>query len=275
MGNKERPYGAAEILLSAKHVTAYRGDTCVFQDLTLDLERGTQTAILGPNGSGKSTLVKLLTGEVHPVPRDETVLRLFGLDRWSVWDIRARLGIVSHDLQRDFPEEATGLEVLLSGFRSSLGVYPYQTFDFRERNRAGEVAEQVGVAQLADRHFATMSTGEQRRCLLGRALVHDPEALVLDEPTSGLDLQACFQYLATIRKLMSTGTTILLVTHHIHEIPPEIERVILLGRGRVLADGSKDSILTGPRLSRLFETPLEVGSAQGFFYAVPAPSSER
>jgi iron complex transport system ATP-binding protein len=135
--------------------------------------------------------------------------------------------------------------------------------------RATQLMEQLGVADLRDRRFATMSTGEQRRFLLGRALVHEPTALVLDEPTSGLDVKACFQYLDLVRGLIRTGTTIILVTHHLHEIPPEVSRVILLKGGEVLADGAKAEVLTSANLSRLFDTPIAVIGANGFYQVVP------
>jgi len=114
-----------------------------------------------------------------------------------------------------------------------------------------------------------MSTGEQRRFLLGRALISDPDTLLLDEPTSGLDLKACFQYLEIVRGLMQAGKTVILVTHHIHEIPPEVWRVVLLKDGAVVADGAKENILTSVQLSQLFDTPIELVHANGFYQAMP------
>jgi len=131
------------------------------------------------------------------------------------------------------------------------------------------VLDRLEVADLADRRYANLSTGEQRRFLLARALVHDPEVLVLDEPTSGLDLKACFEYIDLIRDLMREGKTLVLATHHVHEIPPEMERVVLLREGRVVADGAKTDVLTGERLSETFDTPVELVRANGFYQAVP------
>ena len=117
-----------------------------------------------------------------------------------------------------------------------------------------------------------MSTGEQRRCLLGRALVHDPIALVLDEPTSGLDLTATFHYLDLVRAHMRKGKTLLLVTHHIHEIPPEVERVVLLKQGKILQDGEKRAVLTEANLSVLFDCPVSLAQANGWYQALPGQS---
>jgi len=114
-----------------------------------------------------------------------------------------------------------------------------------------------------------MSTGEQRRHLLARSLVHDPSVLVLDEPTNGLDLQAQFQFFETVSRLIDTGKTIVLVTHHVHEIPKEVSRLVLLKSGAVLVDGPKEEVLTSKNLSELFEIPVKVSVTGGYFHASP------
>jgi iron complex transport system ATP-binding protein len=256
-------------IIEIKNVTAYRGTTRVFSNLSLDITPGCHTAILGPNGAGKSTLLKLLSREVYPVNRQDSYIRVFGQERWNVFDLRAHFGIVSHDLQQEYLGYIRGLSVILSGYYSSLDTWDYQQFSTEDRARAAQVMEMLGVAALHDRTFGAMSTGEQRRFLLGRALINDPDTLLLDEPTSGLDLKACFQYLALVRTLMQAGKTIILVTHHIHEIPPEISRVVLLKNGAVIADGAKSETLTSGQLSQLFDTPVELVRANGFYQAMP------
>ena len=259
--------------IEIERVTVYRGDTCVFHDLSLAINQGTHAAILGPNGAGKSTFLKLLAGEVHPLPRDETHIRLFGEEQWNVWDVRKRLGLVSHDLQHQYMEQVTGLKVVLSGYYASIGTYGHQDYTYAQIAQAHAVMEELGIGLLTDRRFAAMSTGEQRRCLLGRALVHDPVALVLDEPTSGLDLTATFHYLDMVRAHMKKGKTVLLVTHHLHEIPPEVERVILLKGGGVFEDGDKSLVLTEANLTRLFDRPIALVDAHGWYQALPGASS--
>ena len=256
-------------ILDIQHATVYRGDSCVFSDFSFALQEGEHAAIVGPNGAGKSTLLKLLAGEVHPLPNDETHIRLFGEEQWNVWDVRKRLGMVSHDLQHQYMEQVIGLKVVLSGYYSSIGIYSHQDFADTQIARARVVMEELGVGFLTDRKFSEMSTGEQRRCLLARALVHDPIALVLDEPTSGLDLTATFHYLDLVRAHMRKGKTLLLVTHHIHEIPPEIERVVLLKQGKILQDGEKRSIFTEANLSQLFDCPVSLAHANGWYQALP------
>lgn len=264
------PKVGARPILDIQHATVYRGDNRVFSDFSFVLHQGEHAAIVGPNGAGKSTLLKLLSGEVHPLALDNTKVSLFGEERWSVWDVRKQLGMVSHDLQRDYLICAEGLNVILSGFYASNDTYDHQTFSQEQIARAREVMRELRIEQLADRTFGHLSTGEQRRFLLGRALVHDPSVLVLDEPTSGLDLKACFQYLDLLRAQIRKGKTILLVTHHLHEIPPEIERVVLLKGGEIVADGTKANLLTDVNLSRLFDQPVTLVRGNGWYQAVPA-----
>ena len=256
-------------ILDIQHATVYRGDTCVFSDFSFMLREGEHAVILGPNGAGKSTLLKLLAGGVHPMPLEQTHIRLFGEEGGNVWDARKRLGLVSHDLQRDYLICAEGLNVVLSGFYASNDTYAYQEFSDLQVARAQEVMKELGVESLASRRFGHLSTGEQRRFLLGRALVHDPPVLVLDEPTSGLDLKACFQYLDLLRAQIRKGKTVLLVTHHVHEIPPEVDRVVLLKGGNILADGPKSNLLTDERISDLFGCPTKLVYANGWYQALP------
>ena len=257
-------------IIDIKHATVYREHTRVFDDLSLEITQGCNTAILGPNGAGKTTLLKLLLREIYPVHRDGSYVRIFGREQWNVWALRRHFGVVSHDLQQVYVGNARGLNVILSGYYSSIDTWAHQQFSTEDITRAHHVMRMLGVAALQDRPFAAMSTGEQRRFLLARALVHDPAALVLDEPTSGLDLKACFQYLAIVRGLMRDGKTLILVTHHIHEIPPEVSRVVLLKDGQVVADGEKSKVLSDDQLSTLFDTPITLVQANGFYQALPA-----
>jgi iron complex transport system ATP-binding protein len=256
-------------IIEIKNVTAYQGRSRALSNVSLEIPSGCHTVILGPNGAGKSTLLKLLSREIYPIQRDGSYVRVFGRDRWDVWELRAHFGIVSHDLQQEYVGHVRGMQVILSGYYSSIGTWDHQQFSAEFQARAMHIMETLHVAELRDRAFAAMSTGEQRRFLLGRALVNDPDTLILDEPTSGLDLKASFQYLDIIRALMQAGKTIILVTHHIHEIPPEMSRVVLLKEGEVMADGEKSTILTNDTLSQLFETPIALVHANGFYQAMP------
>lgn len=256
-------------LLEIEDARVFRGETRVFDGLSLRIEQGESTAILGPNGAGKSTLLRLLTRELYPVSREGSWVRILGAERWDVFTLRRQLGLVSHELQAEAPRRARGLDVVLSGFFASVGLHPHQEVTVAQIARAEALLRELGAAHLRDKPIAIMSAGEQRRCLLGRALVHDPPSLVLDEPTTNLDLKSAFELIALLRRLVRQGRTLVLVTHHVHEIPPEVSRVVLLREGRIFAEGPKGAVLTDENLSRLFDVPLHLVERNGFFQAFP------
>lgn len=253
-------------LIEFRDVTARRGPQIVFEELNLTIAQGRSTAVLGPNGAGKSTLLKLLTRELYPSSGQVEIL---GKDRWDVWELRKQLGIVSADLQQQYQPQATGWAVVLSGFYASNDVQMHQQFSDEMTAAAIAVVRQLGLADLVERPFAKMSTGQQRRFLLARALVHQPAALVLDEPTTGLDLTGQFECFGALRRLMQQGRTVVLVTHHVNEILPEIQDVILLKAGKVLRAGCKESVLTNENLTELFGCPVHLLRHQDSYQASP------
>lgn len=258
-------------LIDIRNATIWRGETRVFDNLTLTIERHERVAILGPNGSGKTTLLKTINRELYPVRRDGSWVRILGRERWNVWELRRHIGIVSHDLQQRYRPATTALEVVLSGFLASIGVHGIlgERIGAEEIGAARDILGELGIAELADTPLSSMSTGQQRRCLLGRALVHRPDTLILDEPTTGLDFAASFDYLARIRALARDGRNIIIVTHHLDEIPPEIGRVVVLDRGTIAADGPKESVLAPELLSRVYGTPIAVAEIDGHYLAYP------
>ena len=259
------------LLIDIRNATIWRGSTRVFERLTLTIAQHERVAILGPNGSGKTTLMKLINRELYPVASEDSSVAILGRDRWNVWELRKHIGVVSHDLQQRYTPTTTALEVVVSGYYSSIGVHGALSRLVVEDQveAARRILAELGVADLENTALRSMSTGQQRRCVLGRALVHNPQTLILDEPTAGLDLAASFDYLARIRQLASAGRNIVLVTHHLNEIPPEVERVILLSEGRVAADGDKASVLTAETLSQVYRTPIRVREIDGYFLAYP------
>lgn len=261
-------------LIDIKNATIYRGSTRVFDKLTLRINQHEPAAILGPNGSGKTTLLKVITRELYPMQREGTSVRILGRKTWNVWELRSHLGIVSHDLQTRYRTTATGLDVVLSGFLSSVGIHGSlaRKISPDKMTKARKVMEALGVGGLAGSQLGKMSTGQQRRCLLARALVHEPDTLILDEPTAGLDLAASFDYLARIRQLTREGKNIVLVTHLINEIPAEINRVILLREGKIVADGAKDDVLTEQNLTRTYAVDLRLAKVDDYYLAYPPGS---
>jgi iron complex transport system ATP-binding protein len=258
-------------LIEIRNATLYRGNTCVFENLNLDIGRHEQVAILGPNGAGKTTLLKLLNREIYPVVKDESYVRILGKETWNVWDLRAQIGIVSDDLQIAYKRTTVGLNVVLSGFLSSIGTHGLlaKRITIEQRRKALSVMQDLGIEEYADVSLSRMSTGQRRRCLLGRALVHDPETLILDEPTAGLDMSASFEYLDRVRHLIAEGRSLVLVTHHLNEIPPDIGRVVLIRAGVIVADGPKADVLNIKNLRATFDTPLRLKHVDGYYFAYP------
>ena len=256
-------------LIDMRKATVYRGNTKILDQLSLTLPRGRNIVILGPNGAGKTTLLKLLMRELYPVKQSDSWIKILGQETWNVWELRRSLGFVSQDLQNRYVGYVTGIEVVLSGFYSSVGVWDHQSYETKAKESSERLMEELQIQHLQDKQFSRMSTGEQRRFLLARALVSDPATLVLDEPTSGLDLTATFQYLSIIRKLMNAGKQIVLVTHFIHEIPPEVSFVVLMKKGRVVASGEKSEMMTSEQLGELYGTELRLICENGYYQAVP------
>ena len=264
-------------ILELLDATVIKGDRRVLNGLRLTIREGEHTAILGPNGAGKSVLVSLLTHHERAVaPIDgPPAVRVFGEDRWNVSELRAQLGIVSADLHQRFVAgnsegSITGEAAVLSGFLVSHGILRYGVVTDEMRVRAAEALDDVGASHLARRTLDQMSSGEARRVMLARVLATSPRALVLDEPTTGLDLGTRHGFMEQVRGIVRGGTTLVLITHHSEEIVPEVERVILLKEGRIVADGAKASVLTGERLSALFGLPITVEEAGGYYYARPS-----
>jgi iron complex transport system ATP-binding protein len=260
------PSAGSRPLLELDHAQVRRDGRLILDVDTLVLAEGERIALLGPNGSGKSTLVGVLTRDVLPLAREDgPPMRLLGRDRWDLFEAREMFGLVSSALQAAYTRRVTVRDTVLSGFFGSVGVYSHQSVSPEMLERADAAMAELEVARLADRMMSTLSTGEARRALIARALVHDPEMLVLDEPYAGLDPTAHRHFAATVRSLARSGRGLLLVTHHIEDIGPEVTRVIMLRNGRVFADGPKADLLTSERFSDLFGIPAEVEERDGVY----------
>jgi iron complex transport system ATP-binding protein len=254
-------------LLEFRNVTLVRGGRRVLDGITLAVGVGENIALVGPNGSGKSSFIKLLTRELYPFVNDDAVssMKVLGRERWDLFALRRHLGIVSLDLQADFAREMTGFEAVLSGFFSSVGLWHRHRVTREMEKKAVAILERLEAFALADRPMTEMSTGEARRMLIGRALVHGADTLVLDEPTNSLDLRAVREFRDTLQKLARSGTSVILVTHHLEDLFPEIRRTVLLREGKVFRDGATVDVLTTPNLTELFRMPVRVERKDGYY----------
>ncbi len=260
------------MLLELDRVSVVRESTHLLRGMSLAIPRGRHSVILGPNGAGKTSLLRVLERELYPsiaADGQQGSVRILGRSDWDVAELRRRMGIVSAMLDRDFTHGRSGrmtaAEAVASGFTAAkLNAFRvHLTSAVREAVSAA--LARVSATHLAGRTLATLSTGERRRVLIARGLVHAPELLVLDEPTTGLDLAARHQFLKLLTRLVDTpGLTMLLVTHHLEEIVPGFEHVVLLDRGQVAFDGPAAEALTAERLSALFGIELSLShDAQG------------
>ena len=276
--------------LHMRQVSVAPGDRVILENINLTILAGEHVVILGPNGCGKSTLIRTMNCELYPVqppagdladatqPRPEVLI--FGRPRWDLTELRKHFGIVSESLalqannrgESGLLPRTTGLESVIAGFFSATSLWPNLHVTEEMRTRANEALERVQATRLAHQAVSTMSSGEKRRILIARALVHRPRQILLDEPSNALDLAAQRTLRETMRTLMQpdeTGhsTGLILVTHHLADIPPEIDRVILMKEGRILADGPRTELLTEPILSDLFNTKVNLGQQEGWLHS--------
>lgn len=259
--------GTRAMLLECEQLTVCRGETTILDGFSLSIAAGENVAILGPNGSGKSTLIKLLTRELYPVFKPNSSLRVLGRERWVLSELCEHIGLVSNDLMAMCTRGITGRELVLSAFFGSVGLWPHHTVTPEHEAKSRVALRLMEVEHLANREVNQLSSGEARRLLVARALAHNPRALILDEPTNSLDLRACRDLTTCLRRLVQQGTSLIMVTHHLPDIVPEIDRVVALSNGRILHDGPKADVLVNRVLSELFGMSIEVEEHGGFYEA--------
>jgi iron complex transport system ATP-binding protein len=264
--SKEPMTKPSAALLDLRNVRVMRGDNIVLDDFNLVIQTGEHVAILGPNGCGKSTLVKTISRECYPVVRDGSSMTILGQERWDVFKLRPMLGIVSNDLMTACTGDMTGFDIVLSGFFSATRIYPNHEIKPEQRKASEDALEKLRISHLAKREVREMSSGEARRVLIARALVHNPKTLLFDEPSNSLDFTARHSLRETMSLLAKTGVGIVMVTHDLADIVPEIERVVLMSKGTITADGHKDAMLRSERLSSLFEAPAEIVQKNGYYH---------
>lgn len=250
----------------------------VLQNISLQIHKGQHSVILGANGSGKSSLIKLINCELYPSYKEEPFKReILGCEQWVVAQLRKHLGVVTNDLHAKFAFEGgylSGFETVLSGFYGTVGLFEHLKHTDEERCAAKDAMDRLGIGHLHHKRVDQMSTGELRKCIVARALVHPVEAVLLDEPTVGLDIKAQLDFIEMIRLLAHSGTTVILVTHHIEEIFEEISHTVLLHEGRVYASGDTHEVLSSANLSKVFDTPLEVEKKLKRYFVRPCKVTE-
>lgn len=253
--------------LDLAHVEVVRGGRTALHDINLQIAEGEQIALLGPNGCGKSTLLKTIWCELYPLATAEMRVRIFGRERWDLTELKKKLGVVQNEIPGKPMLKSTGREAVLTGFFSSSTLWPNLEVTPEMGDRADAVLERIGAGGLRQSTFGEMSAGQQRIILIGRALVASSACLLLDEPSNALDLAAQRNLRELVGSLAAEGTTILHITHHIADIVPAMKRVLLMRDGRIVADGTREELLTEPRLSELFGVDVRLTDRNGFLHA--------
>lgn len=258
--------------LSMRNVDVARGQKVVLQDIDLQIATGEHVAILGPNGCGKSTLIKAMICECYPIVRPGMEMKVYGRDRWNLEDLRKHLGVVATELPGERTAVTSGLDAVVSGFFASSTLWPNLVPTESMRESALDALELLGATYLRDRLVGEMSAGEKRRVMIARALVHEPETLLLDEPSNALDLAAQRELREILRNVAvgsatRRGTGVLMVTHHLADILPEMDRVVMMRGGRIVGDGSKRELLSADRLRELFGVEITLTEREGYWHS--------
>jgi iron complex transport system ATP-binding protein len=258
--------------LSMRNVDVARGQKVVLHDVDLRIGTGEHIAILGPNGCGKSTLIKAMTCECYPIVRPGMEMKVYGRDRWDVQELRKHLGVVAAELPGERTAVTRGLDAVVSGFFSSSTLWPNLAVTESMRASAMDALTLLGAVHLRDRWVGEMSAGEKRRVMIARALVHRPEMLLLDEPSNALDLAAQRELREILRDVAAgsgdrRGTGVVMVTHHLADILPEMDRVVMMRDGRIVGDGPKTELLQAPRLEELFGVEIELTERNGYWHS--------
>ena len=269
--------------IDARGLRVVRGGTTILDHLSCTVARGECVAILGPNGCGKTTFSRCILGQVFATAGELDVLG----ETMGETDIRAlrrRIGIVNpttdpssaegfHVLGAVVDAELSATEAVVTGYFATVGLYDRPTAE--QIDHARDLLRLVGLGQRLDHRLGLLSTGEQRRALIARALVHLPELLILDEPTAGLDLAGREQVLATIERILAhpQPPAVLMITHHVEELSPRTSRVFLMQSGRFVAEGPPAEIITPESLSGVFGCKVYVRRLHGRFWLEVLPEA--
>jgi iron complex transport system ATP-binding protein len=255
-------------IIDFENINVGYDEKIILKNITLKIKEKEHWAILGANGSGKSTLMKLIQSEIHPRKTNPYKKEILGKATYSIFELKKDLGIITNDLHNYFATHGnflTGYITVLSGHYSSIGVFKHQDFTPEQHEKAKQTMKFLEIEHLTDKYVEEMSTGELRKCIVARALIHEPKAFVLDEPTVGLDIKAQINFIKMLKKLSSTAS-IILVTHHLEEIFEEIGNVALIYNNTIYKSGKKEEILTNENLSEIFDTKLSIGEKNDRYF---------
>jgi len=258
-------------VLRFSDVSFVRNGRAILQDVNWDVDSAERWVILGPNGAGKSTLMQLATANDYPSRGAVEVLER-RLGTFDIWEMRNRLGFVSSATARRMPADETVRDVVMTAAYGVEGRWNEQYDDF-DRKQADRILAEWDLAALAEQSFGTLSDGERKRAMIARAVMTDPEILLLDEPSASLDLGARERLLQLLSGYASSPYSpgMIMVTHHVEEIPPGFTHVLMIRDGQVLSSGPIGETLTAANLEAVFGMPFQLSSDGGRYSAIALP----
>lgn len=241
------------------NTSVIKNNYTLLDSISLIIKKGEHSAIIGPNGSGKTSLLKLIIKDYYPVFNgNNSYVKIFEKTNLNIFQLRKKIGIISDNLQNTYNLRCIGRNVILSGFFGSVGIYEYQKITDKMIQKTEEILDFLEIRNISNKKLEEMSSGEVNRFFVGRALVNDPEVLILDEPTTNLDIKSTDIFLSYIQRIAKKGKSIIMVTHNLHDIIPEIERVIMMKNGKIFKNGRKEDLLTSENMSGLFDCRINV-----------------
>ncbi|MDL4773330.1 MULTISPECIES: ABC transporter ATP-binding protein [Thermomonosporaceae] len=254
-------------VLHLRGVGVKREGANLLRDVTWTVNEDERWVIVGPNGAGKTTLLQVAAAMLHPTDGTVEILEE-ELGRTDVFELRPRIGLASTALAEKVPAGETVIDLVLTASYAILGRWQ-EEYDSTDVTRAIELLDALGCADLMRRRFATLSEGERKRVQIARALMPDPELLLLDEPAAGLDLGGREDLVARLARLADdpAAPTMVMVTHHVEEVPDGFTHALLLRKGEVVAQGKVDEVFTEEHLTDCFGLPLAIDRQNGRWYA--------
>jgi iron complex transport system ATP-binding protein len=254
-------------ILELSDISVRRGDRVILGPLNWKVLEGERWVILGPNGAGKTTLLQICSSLIHPTTGEINILGE-KLGKVDVFELRTRIGLTSSALVEQFPPDELVMDVVLTAAYAMLGRWQ-EKYDLWDESRAMALLTALGVRELGERLFGSLSEGEKKRVQIARALMADPELLLLDEPASSLDLGGREDLLRRIESLSKDplAPATVIVTHHIEEIPVGTTHALLLREGAVVAQGEVASVITDQNLTQAYGLAITVQTEGGRFFA--------
>ena len=248
-----------------KDVDAWILNKKVFESLNLRLYEGDNTVIIGPNGAGKSALIKLIERSIYPVVKENSFIKIFGVQNINLWDLRRQIGFVSKDLEDRIPSNIKSRSLIATGYYGTNKLHNDHKLSKGQEKRVEYLLSELSLESLANNKYSELSSGQKRAILIARSIVNNPKIIILDEPLCNLDFKCKSYLLSKLNKLHDSGITLLQVTHNLDSINSRTNRIIILNNGKIVKDGNPHECLRSEIISNVYNTPLSVKTYRNYW----------